>query len=262
MDDQGRASLPVYRWLIESQTRHPVLAIMLDGGWIALAYYAAYLIRWNPAEQPAEMPYFEHTVIIFVGVKIIGLVLSGIYDMKWSSFGLFDAFRITRANVFATLLAAGMLLLLDRVGLSRGVVAIDFFVCTLLTMGGRLTFRMIEGTARHWSEEGVAVVILGSEEHAKAVAAQLGLLKEPRLRAVAVAHPDVPAGRARMGVLPVYGGEDALRRALDETAATAVLVVGRGAEGHPHLRAHLENHGSVDVFSYRVSVERMGAGEA
>ena len=253
--DEGAASLPAYRWLIESQARYPVLAIMLDGVWIALAYYAAYLIRWNPAEQPAEMPYFERTVIIFVGIKVVALVLSGIYDMRWSSFGLFDGFRIMRANVFATLLAAGALLLLDRVGLSRGVVAIDLFVCTLLTTGGRLTFRMIEGTARHWSEEGIAVVILGAEEHAQAASAHLGLLKDPKLRAVAVANPDVPTVRARIGALPLYGGGDALRHALDETAATAVLIVGKGAEGHPHLTSHLENHGSVDVFSYQVSVE-------
>ena len=258
--DEGAESPPVYRWLIESQARYPVLAIMLDGVWIALAYYAAYLIRWNPAEQPAEMPYFERTVIVFVGVKVVALALAGIYDMRWSSFGLFDGFRVVRANVFATLLAAGTLLLLDRVGLSRGVVVIDLFVCTLLTMGGRLTFRMIEGTARHWSEEGVAVVILGAEEHANTVAAQLGLLKDPKLRAVAVANPDLPTARARMGTLPLYGGEEALRNALDETAATAVLVVGRGAEGHPHLTSHLENHGSVDVFSYRVSVEPMRMG--
>ena len=259
--DEGAASQPAYRWLIESQARYPVLAIMLDGVWIALAYYAAYLIRWNPAEQPAEMPYFERTVLIFVGIKVVALVLSGIYDMRWSSFGLFDGFRIMRANVFATLLAAGALLLLDRVGLSRGVVAIDFFVCTLLTMGGRLTFRMIEGTARHWSEEGVAVVILGAEGHARTVAAQLGLLQDPKLRAVAVANPDVPTLKARIGALPLYGGGDALRHALDETSATAVLIVGRGAEGHPHLTSHLENHGSVDVFSYRVSVEPMLTGQ-
>ena len=128
-------------------------------------------------------------------------------------------------------------------------------------MGGRLTFRMIEGMARHWSEEGVAVVILGAEEHAKTVAAQLALLKAPKLRAVAVANPDVSTIRARMGTLPLYGGESALRTALDETAATAVLVVGRGAEGHPHLTAHLENHGSVDVYSYKVSVEPVRMGE-
>ena len=261
LDDEGAGSMPAYRWLIESQSRYPVLAIMLDGVWIALAYYSAYLIRWNPVDQPAEMPYFERTVIIFVGVKVVALVLAGIYDMRWSSFGLFDGWRIIRANVFATLLAAGTLVLLDRVGLSRGVLAIDLFVCTLLTMGGRLTFQMIEGTARHWSEEGVAVVILGAEEHAKTVAVQLGLLKAPRLRAVAVANPDIPTTRARMGALPLYGGEGALRTALSETDATAVLVVGRGAEGHPHLTAHLENHGSVDVYSYKVSVEPMRMGD-
>ncbi len=246
LEDQGAKSLPMYRWFIEGQARYPVLAVALDAVWISLAYYASYLLRWDLAEQQAEMPYFERTVIIFVGVKVVALVLSGIYDLRWSSFGLYDGLRMVRANVFATLLAATALFLLDRVGLPRGVIAIDFFVCTLLTTGGRLTFRMIEGTARHWSEEGLAVVLLDA----------------PKLRAVAVANPDLPTPRARMGPLPLYGGEEALLHALDESRATAVLLVGKGADGHPHLTAHLENHGGVDVYSYRVSVERMRNGQS
>ncbi len=261
LEDQDAKSLPAYRWFIEAQVRYPILAVALDGVWIALAYYGSYLLRWDLVEQQAEMPYFERTVIIFVGVKVVALVLSGIYDLRWSSFGLYDGLRMIRANVFATLLAATTLFLLDRVGLSRGVIAIDFFVCMLLTTGGRLTFRMIEGTARHWSEEGLAVVLLGTEQYARVVVNQLALLDAPKLRAVAVANPDLLTPRARMGSLPLYGGEDALLHALDESRATAVLLVGKGADGHPHLTAHLDNHGSVDVYSYRVSVERMRNGK-
>lgn len=261
LEDQDAKSLPAYRWFIEAQVRYPILAVALDGVWIALAYYGSYLLRWDLVEQQAEIPYFERTVIIFVGVKVVALVLSGIYDLRWSSFGLYDGLRMIRANVFATLLATTTLFLLDRVGLSRGVIAIDFFVCTLLTTGGRLTFRMIEGTARHWSEEGLAVVLLGAEQHARVVVDQLALLKAPKLRAVAVANPDLPTSRARMGSLPLYGGEDALLHALDESPATAVLLVGKGADGHPHLTAHLNKHGSVDVYSYRVWVERMRNGK-
>jgi len=249
----------VYRWLIQSQARYPVLAFVLDGVWIALAYYAAYLLRWAPGELAAEMPYFQRTVIIFVGIKLVGMVLSGIYDMRWSSFGLYDGLRMARSNVFATLLAAGFLFLLDREGLSRGVIAVDFFVCTLLTSAGRLSFRMIQGTARHLSEDGVAVVILAGEEQAKAVIGQLGLIKEPRMRVVAIADPGLSTARARVGAVPLYGGSAALRHALEETRATAVLLVGRGKEGHPHLNAHLENHGGVDVYSFNVSIDQVRA---
>ena len=258
-DAEGQSA---YRWLIDSQTRYPVLALALDGVWISLAYYSAYLLRWTPAELGAEMPYFQRTILIFVGIKLVGMVLAGIYDMRWTSMGLYDGLRMVRANVFATLLAAGFLFLLDREGLSRGVIAIDLLVCMLLTAGGRLTFRMIQGTATHLSEDGLPVVILSDEKHAKSVVSQLALIKEPKLRAVAIADPSLGTARTRSGALPMFGGSAALRHALSETGSATVLLVGRSGEGHPHLTSHLEDYGAVDVYSYQVSVAPMRHGSS
>ena len=206
------------------------------------------------------MPYFQRTILIFVGIKLVGMVLAGIYDMRWTSMGLYDGLRMVRANVFATLLAAGFLFLLDREGLSRGVIAIDLLVCMLLTAGGRLTFRMIQGTATHLSEDGLPVVILSDEKHAKSVVSQLALIKEPKLRAVAIADPSLGTARTRSGALPMFGGSAALRHALSETGSATVLLVGRSGEGHPHLTSHLEDYGAVDVYSYQVSVAPMRHG--
>jgi UDP-GlcNAc:undecaprenyl-phosphate/decaprenyl-phosphate GlcNAc-1-phosphate transferase len=255
--EEGGAS--AYRWLIDRQTRYPVLALGLDGVWIVLAYYSAYLLRWDPGELGAEMPYFQQTVLVFVAIKLVGMVLAGIYDMRWSSMGLYDGLRMVRANVFATLLAAGFLFLLDREGLSRGVIAIDLFVCMVLTIGGRLTFRVIQGTTAHLSEDGIPVVVLAEERHASSMVGQLAHVKDPKLRAVAVADPRLTTKRARMGALPLFGGSAALQTALDETRATAVLLVGRNRKAHEHLRSHLDSQGGVDVYAYDVSIEPMRA---
>jgi len=253
-DGDAGAGLSLYRWMIQSQAQYPILAILMDGVWVALAYYAAYLIRWSPAELPAELLYFERSVILFVAVKVLALVVSGIYDMRWTSFGLYDAMRMGRANIFATLLAAGTLFLIGRTGLSRGVIAIDLFVCALLTTAGRLSFRMIEGTTRHFAEGGTPIVLVGPGERAKAAVAQLGFLSEPQLRPVAIANPELGVARARVGALPIYGGQAALRHAMEETGASAVLLVGDDEEHRTHLAEHLESQGGVDVFVFEVDV--------
>jgi UDP-GlcNAc:undecaprenyl-phosphate/decaprenyl-phosphate GlcNAc-1-phosphate transferase len=260
LENEESEALSLYRWLIRSQSRYPILAVVLDGVWISLAYYSAYLIRWSPNELPAEMPYFQRTVIIYVGVKMIALILSGVYDMRWASFGLFDGLRMGRANLFATLLAAVALFLLDRVGLSRGVIAIDFFVCTLLTTGGRLSFRMIEGTAKRWSEDGRPVVVLTHESRARVAEDQLDAITEPKLRAVAIASPEVGVARARVGPLPLYGGQAALRHALEESGASAIVVLGDGVDVQSALDAHLASHGGVDVYRLEVTLRAWEGG--
>ena len=262
-----KPGLTLYRFLVRSQERYPVMALFLDGVWIALAYYAAYLIRWEPSELPVQLPYFQETAVIFVGVKLIALVLTGTYSSPWSTFGLYDALRVLRSSLVATLLGAAALFLLERVGLSRGVMAIDFLVCSLLIVGSRFSFRLIEGTARRWSEEGMAVVILARVADAELAVRQLARVTEPRLRPVAVADPGNGAARATVGALPLFGGQAALRHALRESKANAVVMVSFSAQNEKDAREaldhHLTNVGGVDAYRLEVRVERIaGRGAA
>ncbi len=263
LEDGGAEGLSLYRFLVESQERYPVFALLMDGVWFGLAYYAAYLIRWDPRELPAQLPYFQRSVTIFVGVKLLAFILSGTYGSRWPTFGLYDALRVLRSNVVATLLAAGALFVVERTGLSRGVVAIDFLVCSILTVGSRLSFRLIEGTTRRWAEDGVPAVVLATLEEAELAVRQLERLRVPRLRPVAVAWPPARAARTSLGALPLFGGQAALRHALHETSASTVVLVAGGEgsrSGDETLRSHLETEGAVDVFVLEVRVRRMEDG--
>ena len=260
LDQGGAERLSLYRFLVESQRRYPVMALFLDGVWISLAYYAAYLIRWEPSELPAELPYLQGTVVLYVGMKMLAFVLSGIYGTPWSTFGLYDALRVQRANLLGTLFAAGILFLVEPIGLSRGVVVIDLMVCSLLTVGSRFSFRLLEGTTRRWSQEGTAVVVLADVEDAELAVRQLPRLGEPRLRPVAVASPGSPVARSSVGGLPLYGGQAALRHAIQATGANAVLLVehrgGGGAMGQT-LAHHLETEGAVDAYRLAVTLAKV-----
>ncbi|MEQ9398223.1 MAG: hypothetical protein RJQ04_03555 [Longimicrobiales bacterium] len=247
--------LSLYRFVVKSHERYPVFALLLDGVWIVLAYYAAYLIRWDPSELPAELPYFQRTVAVWVGVKLIAFVATGAYGARWPSFGLYDGLRIGRANVVATLLALGVILLVDRVGLSRGVVVIDFMVCALFTVGSRLSFRLLDGTTRRWSESGRATVLLGPAEVLEGAAALVQGLEGTEYRVVALASPEVGRARGRLGAYRLFGGQAALRHAVEDTGAHCVVLVGgprARADARVALRTFLERGGGVDVFEVDV----------
>lgn len=231
LEGRGAERLSLYRFVVGGQQRYPVAALFLDGLWITLAYYAAYVVRWDARQLPLEFAYFQRTVLVWVVVKLVALVITGTYAARWRHFGLHDAIRLVRSNMVASLVAAGLLMVLDRVGLSRGVVAIDFLVCTALTVGARFSFRLIEGGAVRWSDHGTPVVVLAAEEEVEMAARHLRRLSSPDLHPVAAADPGVGAARARLGSLPLYGGEGCLERALAESGARAVVIVGEGWEG-------------------------------
>lgn len=259
--------VPLYRLLVTLHERYSVLPFLLDALLVGLAYYEAYLVRWDPAELPAELAYFEASLLIVLCTKLIAFVIGGIYGPRWHHFGLDDGLRVLRASFLGTIMAVAALLLVNRLGLSRGVVVIDFMLCSTLIMGSRLVFRFIEGATRHWSRDGIPVVVLGPLDEAELAVRQLRRLREPRMRPVAVADPDYPRLRSRMGAYPLYGGPGAIENALrDARADAAVLIGGSGADGaidsaeaFPSITAYLESRGSLDVFRLQVTVEREGS---
>ena len=195
--------VPLYRLLVSLHERYPVLPFILDAVLVGLAYYGAYLVRWDPSELPAQLGYFQSSLIVVVATKLLALVLGGIYGPRWHYFSVDDGLLMVRASLLGTLAAAAALLLLDRLGLSRGVMVIDFMLFTLLITGSRLLFRFLEGATGRWSRDGTPVVVLGPIDEADLAVRQLRRLREPKLRPVAVADPDFSRLRSRMGAYPL-----------------------------------------------------------
>lgn len=268
MPADERERLPLYGVLVTLHERYPVLPFALDALLVGLAYYGAYLVRWNPVELEPELAYFRFSVLVVVVAKLLAFVLGGIYGPRWQHFNMEDGLHVARASLFGTLIATAALVLVDRVGLSRGVVVIDFLLCTSLIVGGRLFFRFIEGATGRWSRDGTPVVVLGALDEADLALRELRRHRDPRLRPVAVADPALARLRTRMGAYPLFGGPGALENALHESGAGAVVLISRGEDGGqssaprdaPVLAAYLASHESVDVFRLRVTVERAADG--
>ena len=272
---EGGERLPLYELAATLNERVPVMAFLLDALVVGLAYYAAYVIRWDAAELGAELAYFRQSLVVVVVAKLAAFAAVGLYGSGWRHFGVEDGIRVLRANLLGTLVAAATLLLVARTGLSRGVLAIDFLACTLLVMGARLSFRLLEGTTRRWSLEGTPVVVLAPLEDADLAVRELGLLGDRRLRPIAVADPGVPRLRSRFHGLPLYGGKAALENALHDTGVHTVVVVQRdrgrrpGEEPEeerrrrreetlpPVVQAYLASHGGVDIYELRVLLTRV-----
>ncbi len=246
---------PLYEAVVRAHARYPVLSLVLDGVWIGLAYYAAYLVRWEAAELPAELVYFARTLPLWLGAKLIGFIVSGVYSTHWPTFGLYDALRIGRANLVATLLAVALVLLVDRVGLSRGVVVIDLLACSLLTVGSRLSFRLMEGTTKRWADGGRTAVLYGPLAFLDGAAQEVERVASTPMRVVGLASPDMARGRGNLGSHPIYGGVSALSNALADTGASSVVLVGTEDDRKAGLQTaedYLESGGGVDVFELEV----------
>lgn len=247
---------PLIERLSEWHERWPVFHFVLDTAAIVLAYYAAYLIRWDPGQLPAELEYFRRSLPVVLGAKLVAFAWMGMYAQPWAHFGLEDGGRVVRGNLVGSVLVAAALLVVERVGLSRGVLIIDFLVCSAVTMAARFSQRVLDRQARLWRRTGVAAVVFAAPDDAVVVLAALAHGERWGLRPVAVVDPQ---GRARKGSFkgyPCYGGLAGLEGAVREQGAGAVVGVGRGeGEAPTELESECRRLG-VELYLLEVALAK------
>ncbi len=255
--DEGQGT-QLFNRLLRLHHRFPLLTILMDVTLVAIAYFGAYLVRWDTEQLPAELAYFRQTLAMVIVLKMIGLAIAGAYAPRFRHYSLADVVGTIRANILGTLLTALVLLLVSRVGLSRGVLMVDFLLCSTLTVLGRVSFRFLDDVKEKWSSEGTPVAFVGRMEDAELAFRALRGVEEPRLRLVAVVDHTYGGRRGRFKGYPLFGGDAGIERAVGECGVTAVVVIDRGGTGRDDTRAvaeYLRSEGALDVFAVRISVE-------
>ena len=230
----------------------------MDIALVAIAYFGAYLVRWDTEQLPAELAYFRQTLAMVIVLKLMGLAAAGAYSPRFRHYSLADVLGTVRANILGTLLTASVLLLAFPVGLSRGVVIVDFLLCATLTVVGRVSFRFLDDVKEKWSSEGAPVAFVGRIEDAELAFRALREVEEPRLRPIAVVDYAYGGRRGRFKGYPLFGGDTGLERAVRECGVNAVVMIDRGEVDNDDTRRvgeYLVSEGALDVFAVRISVE-------
>lgn len=244
--------------LRELNARVPVFGFSLDLVLVGLAYFAAYIIRWDTAQLDQELVYFRQTLVLVVALKLVAFAAVGVYAPRFRHYGSGDAVHLLRANLLGTLLTVSVLLLVSRVGLSRGVIIIDWLVCTMLTTGGRFSFLLMEGTLRRWSQQGTPAIVLGSLADADLAFRALERITEPSLRPVCVVDRWYLGRKGAFKGYPLFGGLEGLERAVKDCGAHAVVLLersdGTGSQAEA-LKGYLDGKGSLDVYRLQMSLE-------
>lgn len=260
---ERRQEATLYRAVLAWHDRFPLGLLLADALCFGLAYYAAYVARWDGVALQTELAYFQASVAVLIVCKLLAFTLMGLYGPRVLSRGKIRLRQLFQANLLGTLLTLAALLLTQRVGLSRGVAGVDLIFAILLTVGVRASFGMIKGATSSWSIKGVPTVMFGTESELdlalRAMARKTrGMADDERLKPVAVADTEYPQLRGRVGGMRLYGTPRALMNAVQETGATAVVVVGEhGGEGLPEgLEEYFKEHGSLDLFYLNVELHR------
>ena len=207
--------------------RRRIAEVLLDTCLVAIAYYAAYRLRFEGSEWGENFPLFLESLPIVVGVQMVALFVTGAYRGVWRHFSLLDGFVFAK-GVAAGAAAVVVLLVFGYrfAGYSRNVFVIYALLLLALLLASRSSFRLMGEFVRRRRPAGERVVVYGSDD--AGVAALREVIGRPAAESQVIGFVDDDAARhgARVHGYPVLGGYETLVSRIDAGEVDAIVLGG------------------------------------
>jgi FlaA1/EpsC-like NDP-sugar epimerase len=211
--------------------------VAVDACLLALAYYLAYVLRFDSGIPARYEDLLVSTIAFVVLIKLIVFALFGLYSKLWRFVDQKDFESVVKAVVVSSVLVVVATFLISfggRTDPPRGVIALDFLIALALVTGSRFLVRAaVERPVRGPLLERAAreVLIVGAGNGGQQVAFELR--RNPELSSAPIGFVDDDPRKQGMRIagLKVLGSTDELPRVLDDTEPDEVIIAIPSAPG-------------------------------
>ena len=255
--DENRRTPPL---VSEVAYQNRMLEVLLDLALMAVAYYAAFRLRFSGEAFAQFFPYFATSFPLVLACQLAGLALAGKYRQIWRTFGATELVGIVKGIAFG--FAGSALLMLYMygfVGFSRLVFVIDAAALMFLLVGSRLLVTSLDEYLRARRGAGQRVLIYGAGVGGSLLVRMLLEDRSFALQPIGFIDDDPGKRRLHLEGLPVLGTFNDLAAVLDRHQV-AELVVSIKALDRTRLAeaAAICRDRSVAIRSMRFALEEIG----
>jgi FlaA1/EpsC-like NDP-sugar epimerase len=143
-EGEQATGFPLFNAIADFTYKRRVLEILLDVMLIALAYYGAYLLRWEGRIGDEQLAIFLKTLPVVIVIEIACLSVGGVYRGLWRYLGIDDLLVVSK-SVFAGCAASAIavFLMYQFSGPSRAVFLLNTLLLLVFVSASRLSFRLL-----------------------------------------------------------------------------------------------------------------------
>jgi FlaA1/EpsC-like NDP-sugar epimerase len=208
---------------------------VVDACLIGLAYYLAYVLRFDSGIPARYEELLGDTIVLVVTMKLVIFAVFGLYSKLWRFIDQKDFESVVKAVVVSSFVVITALFLLSfgPTDPPRGVIALDFLLTLAFASGSRFLVRALMERPRGPLLERAAreVLIVGAGNGGQQVAFELR--RNPELSSAPIGFVDDDPRKQGMRVAghKVLGTTGELSRILDETKPDEVIIAIPSAPG-------------------------------
>ncbi len=214
----------VVRLVADLPFKRHIATLALDVVLIVVAYYAAYLLRFE-AGFDAHREAFLRTVGPLIILQVSALELFGAYRGLWRYTSLPDLLGLLRGVTVGAASTVLYFVFTTRFeGLSRAVFVIDWLLLIALLGGSRVAFRLLGERLRPAPDDFQRVLIYGADAAGELMLRELRNNPGLRRRPVGFLDDDRSKIGTRIHELPILGDVDRVGTLLTSHRVREVIV--------------------------------------
>jgi FlaA1/EpsC-like NDP-sugar epimerase len=217
-----------------------LFAIDLAG--VALAAYLAVAFRLDRLSAPLQLPAFPMVLVLLLTVRTITCRTTGLYERRWRHAGFADLQRIVVSVLLGSLIAIAIFYGTAYLsganwatGFPRSFWPIELLLSLAILGGVRFAIRAVydgvSGATRTAIDLPTAALLYGAGETGALIARSAKRSANSGVKAVGFLDDDPTLAGSIVAGLRVFGGLDAIDRAIAETGARTLLITMPNAEG-------------------------------
>jgi FlaA1/EpsC-like NDP-sugar epimerase len=215
--------------------RHRVWQLVVDGCFLALAWFLAFQLRFDGPVPVFYDTLFKRTIGIAIAIKLCVFVLSGFYNRWWRYVSTRDMWSAARGVAVACLVSDLTIYFASPVHelrLPRSIAALDFLLTMAFVAASRMLARtLIERPRRGLVASGREVLVVGAGDAGEQIVREM--LRSRALDYTPIGFvDDMPSKRGlRIHGVKVLGTIDDLAHLLRDNRPDEILIAIPSAPG-------------------------------
>jgi len=231
--------------------------VMLDLILISACYYFAYRLRFEGESWENFRPSFTASLPFVLGLKLMSLYVSGLYQRSWETFGLRDLNAVARGVGLGTALSVLAAAYFYRFeGFSRLVFILDFMLLAAAVVATRASFRTMNLVASTRSKRARRVLVYGAGSFGQLLVREMRANPDWNMNPVAFIDDDPMKARRWIVGVPVRGGLGQLERTLVDDGVEDVILSSPAIEEMVEQQIrHVCNLHATPVRRFHMSIQ-------
>jgi UDP-GlcNAc:undecaprenyl-phosphate/decaprenyl-phosphate GlcNAc-1-phosphate transferase len=211
--------------VVEFMYKRRVAEVLLDFCLVAIAYYAAYKLRFeDPEDYMKNFAIFTRLLPLVLATQMVSFFIVGVYRGTWRYFGMMDTVVVAKGVFLGTVIAQIVLLYAHGFfSYSRAVFVIYSMLLLLAVTLSRASFRLVGEYIQRKRHAGRRVVIYGAGDGGNLVMRELQNGEEV-IRLLGFVDDDPRKVGIRVHGLPVLGDFEALSALVRQGGVDRIVV--------------------------------------